>query len=1029
MKNSSEIREAKTISGEITGVIENILKVTQAKVGSWTYDFQEDTYFASEEVFRIFEVNREDYSGTLEGFYAFVHPEDVNEVKGVIKETLRGTALNHKFRILVGRGKEKILHVRAEQFYGDRRKQGKLIGLVQDITDQILLDKGIQRIQKEIMQGDYLRELMGVAQDLKNTEGIRDELKKIREQIHDVHQAFKMGSWVVDLSDGKVKWSPTTYKIYGVSPDTFEPTIEGVVDRIHEDDRERAIGVLRSPQEKNPFQMDFRIRRPDGKIRSISHLIERIADETTGDVIGLRGTIQDITEQRSLEEKVCNAQKQMVEMEKRFKILVENGDDVIVIIDKLGIMNYVSPAVKKLAGFSKAELEGDSLFRYFEEKELDKIKRLIGKSIKKPESTVKEFVVFRARREKPLYLELRMSNYLKDPTVKGIVMNWRDITHRVEMQRKITHIANHDDLTKLPNRMYFQRKVKTAIYRAEKLKHRLTVFMLDIDSFKQMNDSLRVGLGDELIVAASRRIQEILSEETVLCRYYGDQFGIMIEETGGIEKDQEMAEKLIKAFNKPFFIDQYELYITVSIGFSIFPEDGKQWEDLLKYAGTALLRAKEEGKNRAKAYSPALDIKNFKNFTLKNDLRKAIDEDQFILHLQPIVNLETGEILAAEVLTRWEHPEWGMVAPDEFIPLMEETGLIIDLGRQILRKVCQQYRDWIERGLPQIKISVNYSGVQFYQKNFVKDIQKTLKEFDLSPEFLIIEITESVLIKQSGRTLEDIKTLQEMGIQFAIDDFGTGYSSLTYLSSMRVDILKLDRGFIREVPDDERSNKILGAVVKLSQELRMKLVAEGIEDWDQLLLLRALHCVAGQGYIYREPVPVDVFEEILEKKDIQPLKNVTDLKGYDGESNDDDQRFFKDLIFAKMTIREFAGETADIGFTGTILKSIGREGLQFITNVQIPIRKDFILEFEMELFGESVKVQGFPSRVKKLEKEIFQYGLVFIGMESQKGFKLTLEKLKTHHESKKELSRGELSLEEMIGFFRSNRNFTDSNPW
>jgi EAL domain-containing protein (putative c-di-GMP-specific phosphodiesterase class I) len=417
--------------------------------------------------------------------------------------------------------------------------------------------------------------------------------------------------------------------------------------------------------------------------------------------------------------------------------------------------------------------------------------------------------------------------------------------------------------------------------------------------------------------------------------------------------------------------------MTVSMGISMYPFDERDPDLLINYANISLLRSKHEGKNRYKFYSSDIGIQIYKQVVLRNDLLKAIERNQFQVYYQAQVKLESSDILAAEALIRWDHPEWGMVSPNEFISLAEETGFIINLGNWMLHEVCRNYKKWMEQGMAPIKVSVNYSSIQFFERNFVENIINIINEYELNPHFLIMEITESVFMKNPEKAIVDIKRLQAEGIQVALDDFGTGFSSLSYLNSFNIDILKIDRSFIKNVMLDDASTIITRSVIDLAQELRIKLVAEGIENWEQLSYLKDLNCYTGQGFLYNKPMPPEEFEELLVMEKCVPTQLVQEKK--EGREQRKYLRIkLPKVLEAEMSIAEIPGQKFKIGAMKVEVKNISSEGLCFTAGIRLPVNKELLLQFIIPTNdGKEAKICGYPVWAQEAEDNMYEYGVEF----------------------------------------------------
>jgi diguanylate cyclase (GGDEF)-like protein len=566
---------------------------------------------------------------------------------------------------------------------------------------------------------------------------------------------------------------------------------------------------------------------------------------------------------------------------------------------------------------------------------------------------------------------------LTEPSIQGIVINWRDITDLVENQKIIEYIATHDELTTLPNRVSLKKKMCQLCEENIRSDYDFALIMLDIDSFRYINDALGYQLGDQLIVQVARRLKEFLGDDGFLCRYTGDQFAIIIQNLDKSWDYEQVVKRIITLFKDAYKVDLHELDLTVSLGISMYPYDERDPDLLINYANISLLRSKNEGKNRYKFYSSDLGIQVYKQVVLRNDLLKAIERNQFQVYFQAQVRLESSDILAAEALVRWEHPEWGMVSPNEFIPLAEETGFIINLGNWMLREVCKTYKQWMEQGLPPIKISVNYSSIQFFERSFVENIINIINEYELNPHFLIMEITESVFMKNPEKAIVDIKRLQAEGIQVALDDFGTGFSSLSYLNSFNIDILKIDRSFIKNVLLDDASTIITRSVIDLAQELSIKLVAEGIENMEQLSYLRDLHCYTGQGYLYNKPMPKSEFEQLLAKEKCMPTQLLNEKKS--GRENRKYLRIkLPSTLEADMSVIETAAQKYKIGSVKVDIKNISSEGLCFAAGIRLPVNSDLMLQFVIPTRDDrQAKVCGYPVWTQEVEENLYEYGIKF----------------------------------------------------
>lgn len=420
----------------------------------------------------------------------------------------------------------------------------------------------------------------------------------------------------------------------------------------------------------------------------------------------------------------------------------------------------------------------------------------------------------------------------------------------------------YDQLLHLSNR----RKYEYELQRAIDIENNVGILFLDLDRFKYINDSLGHRVGDKLIVSVAKRLKDLIDNDTIVLRQGGDEFTILVK---GIGKDNisKLAKDILDHMKKPFIIDQHEILITCSIGISLYPEHGKDIETLMKNADAALYWVKENGKDNYSIYEGYMIEKSANTMELELELRKAVENQEFILHYQPKIDLNTEEIVGCEALIRWDHPRRGIISPEKFIPLAEETGLINQIGEWVLREACKQNKKWHDTGWSDIQMAVNMSVSQLKQSNIVTTIESLLSETQLDPRFLEIEITESISMVTEEEKIKQLFDLKEFGISLAIDDFGTGYSSLKYLNKLPVDTLKIDKYFIDEVGMStySTSSLMVNAIISLAKSLNLKVVAEGIETQEQMKYLKKHQCDIGQGYFLCKPLPADELEKFFKR--------------------------------------------------------------------------------------------------------------------------------------------------------------------
>lgn len=439
-----------------------------------------------------------------------------------------------------------------------------------------------------------------------------------------------------------------------------------------------------------------------------------------------------------------------------------------------------------------------------------------------------------------------------------------DVSERKQMEDTIRQMAYYDSLTGLPNRNLMNDRLAVVLAHATRDQEQVAIMFLDLDNFKTINDSLGHEAGDHLLQQASQRIRNSLRQGDTVARMGGDEFIILAPGIHHSDDAAKLAQKLIDLMAQPFKIGNNELYIGCSIGISVFPNDGADIKTLLKNSDLAMYRAKEMGKNMFKMFTPSMNSQAMERMTLERNLRTALSNNEFELHYQPKINLNTGQISGMEALLRWTNAELGQVSPAQFISLTEETRLIIPIGHWVLETACQQANVWKKQGLPPIAISVNLSMIQFTHPLLVSDIKNVLDETGVDPTLLELEITETVLMKDTALAVSILNKLSGLGIKISIDDFGTGFSSLNYLKNLPIDFLKIDQTFVKDL-DEPTNAAITKTIVALAQSLKMKTIAEGVETEAQKDFLRELQCDEAQGYLFSKPLPADQITQLLEK--------------------------------------------------------------------------------------------------------------------------------------------------------------------
>ena len=458
-----------------------------------------------------------------------------------------------------------------------------------------------------------------------------------------------------------------------------------------------------------------------------------------------------------------------------------------------------------------------------------------------------------------------------DSLVKGQMTSSlleRSIRYAIERKKadeRMTYLAQYDALTGLANRTLFKELLSQALARAERAGKHVALMFLDLDRFKIINDSLGHDAGDQVLKIVAERLRSRMRKSDTVARLGGDEFTVILEAIGTVQDATHVAQELLQIVGQSIMVQDQEVFVTPSIGIAIYPQYGKDPETLIKNADMAMYRAKRQGRNTYRFYTMEGSGKTSQHLAIESSLRRGLDREEFLLHYQPQIDITNGRVVALEALLRWQTPERGMIQPDDFIPLAEENGMIVSLGEWVLRTACRQNQAWQQAGLPPICVGVNLSARQFRQRNFVETVGRILKESELDPKYLDLELTESLLFESNGATKGRLKELKELGIQISIDDFGTGYSSLSYLKAFPIDTLKIDRTFVGDIPISEEDSAIASGMIALAHGLHMKATAEGVETLAQLDFLRERGCDAIQGFLMSPPVPAEEIESCLRR--------------------------------------------------------------------------------------------------------------------------------------------------------------------
>jgi diguanylate cyclase (GGDEF)-like protein/PAS domain S-box-containing protein len=599
-------------------------------------------------------------------------------------------------------------------------------------------------------------------------------------------------------------------------------------------------------------------QQAERELALVNETLEQRVLQRTAELTAINQQLQkEINARRKTESELFSEKQRAV-------VTLESIGDGVITTDTRSRITYINPVAEKLTGWSKDQAMDKPLLEVFHI-----VNETSRKLIPNPVDVVLEHGEIYGLGNHTLLLSRGGNEYAiedsaapirdYDGNVLGVVLVFHDVSEKRKMTQRMTYLAEHDFLTDLPNRLLLNDRLSQSLMLAKRDGYFVALMFIDLDHFKNINDSLGHEVGDQLLKMMSKRFAACLRDSDTLSRQGGDEFIVLLPEIADHFAPAEVAEKLLRAAATSFSISGTELRVSASIGIAVFPDDGDTVEALTKSADAAMYHAKSLGRNNYQFFTQAMNERVSELALLEHNLRRAVENGEFELAFQPKIEIATGRIMGAEALLRWRHPEWGLVMPERFIPIAEGTGLIRSIGGWAIRETCRQNRSWQEQGLPVVPLAINLSAVQLRQKNFLQEITQILLLSGLDLHLLEFEVTESVAIEGEAEVIEWLRALREMGVGLAIDDFGTGYSSLSYLKRLPVDTLKIDKSFVRDIYTDPDDATIITAIIRMSHGLRLKVIAEGVETVEQLEFLRAEGCDQFQGYLVRPPLSAEEF--------------------------------------------------------------------------------------------------------------------------------------------------------------------------
>ena len=539
--------------------------------------------------------------------------------------------------------------------------------------------------------------------------------------------------------------------------------------------------------------------------------------------------------------------------------IIEASPDGVIITDSETRIQSVNPAFTRLTGYQPEEAIGQTPAMLSSGRHGPEFYREMWRELRERGHWQGE--IWNRRKNGEIYPELLTITGIADD--EGVTTHYAamfsDISRSKDNEERIRRLAYYDALTGLPNRRLFDDRLQVALAQAHRYDHQLALLYVDLDRFKRVNDTLGHAVGDALLLQVADVMRAELREGDSLARLGGDEFVVLLPELDDSREAVNVARRLVDRLGEPFDVDGHELFVTSSVGISLYPLDGDDGETLSRAADNAMYRAKELGRNTYQLYTPEMNAHTFQSLTLENHLRRALEREQFECYYQPLVDVQSGALVSAEVLLRWHHPDMGLVSPADFIPLAEETGLVVPIGDWVLHHVCQQLRHWLEAGKGLVPVGVNISALQFGRDHPLAPLEAALDDSGIDPGLLALELTEGVLMQDTERSVERLRRIRDMGLGVAVDDFGTGYSSLAYLRRFPITALKVDQSFVKGIAEDPEDAAIVSTVVSLGRSLGLKVVAEGVETPEQLAFLQEEGCHVAQGFHFGYPQTAEAF--------------------------------------------------------------------------------------------------------------------------------------------------------------------------
>ncbi len=734
-----------------------------------------------------------------------------------------------------------------------KRQLSKIYGKTFDLADLSARERQLaERVSNTYEENDRERRHFDHMLELNSEELNRKNraLARVLQSLADAQRLSRIGSWSFDPSSEELEWSDELFRILNLEPRSVSPSMELARTLIHPDDLPCADLDFTRTLAQRGFDETYRLVLPSGATRYIHEQRELI--EKGGALAALQGTIQDVTAQQEAEQELH-----------LYADVFRNSGESILITDKLNRIVAVNQAFTRTTGYAIEELRGKNPRVLSAGETPQEVYEAMWKSLR--ESGYWQGELIDRRKDGSSYPKWMSISVSYDP--KGEVMNYvasfSDISETKATQERVHYLAHHDPLTGLLNRFSLEERLYQALNSARRNGHSVALLFIDMDRFKNINDTLGHQAGDALLVEVAKRLQISTRKSDIVARIGGDEFVVVLTGLEDPMVTAPIARFTLHMLGQPYIIKQQEVFSTPSIGISLYPDDGNDVDTLMKNADSAMYQAKAEGRNNFQYFTESINADANQRLKLENELRNAIEKQQFVVFYQPKICGKSNSAIGVEALLRWNHPEMGLVPPDRFIPVAEETKLIVPIGYWVLEEACRQHRYWRETHGRRMGMAVNLSAEQLRSDDLLRKIGDLLKKYGLRDGDLELEITESTAMKDPENAIRLLSQIRDLGVRLAIDDFGTGYSSLAYLKSLPIQTLKLDRLFVSDIRPDGSNAEISAATLVLAHTLGLSVVAEGVETAAQRDYLVSHQCDQMQGFFFSRPLPADELTGLL----------------------------------------------------------------------------------------------------------------------------------------------------------------------